>query len=426
VSPYDVLIKLKETKGKKAKVKLLKKYESQWLRDIVKNALDPFITFGVKTYVFEEEIPTHLDFEHELGKMAFVLNELSRRSLKGNSALEAIKKASAALNDQQRYVFQCVLDKDLKCGVGAATANEAFPGIIPVWKMQKANKLNKKKLVFPCLAEIKENGRGNTAVVNGDEVKHFSNNGKENSNMNYFDDELIRIASGMPMVIFGEVRGKKGRGKNHFEKSQSLGAKNCDMTDMVFVIWDMVLLGEFKRQRCNRPQLDRSTRLKNHLREFQLNVDKDDYKIRFVRQKAVNSEKELYGYFEKVLRQGYEGLIVKNPEAPYEFKRGTNWMKLKESHTIDLKCVGVKQGKGKLKGQLGSVIVKRNGVKIDCPMGKGVTHEKAKKLWKKYKKNKKSLIGKIVEVAYQDETKDGSLFLPKFLHVRDDKSKADK
>jgi len=423
MNPYEVLIELQNIPGKKDKIKFLKRYDSQWLRDIVKNAIDPFITFGIKKYTFEPEVSEHGDFEYELGRMAFVLNELSRRSITGNQAFEAIKKASAPLNSEQRYVFSCILDKDLKCGVSTGIANKAFPGLIPVWKIQKANKIKFEKVVYPCVAETKENGRGNTAIITGRDVKHYSNNGKENPNMNYFDDELTLIAQGVPCVIFGEVRGRKGKGVDHFKKSQSLGAKNADMTDMVFVIWDMLLCGEFKRQMSTpqRTQEIRSRRLKDHLRTYQMNYDKEEFKVRFIKQKIINSQEELERYYAKMLRQGYEGLIVKNLAAPYEYKRTYNWMKMKQQEDKDLKIVGVKQGKGKLKGTLGSVTVKHGKKKVDCPCGKGVNREVARKLWKKYKKNKKFLIGKIAEISYQNETPDGSLFLPKFVRIRDDK-----
>lgn len=428
LNPYEILTRLKEISGSKAKIKFLKKHDSELLRNIIKGALDPRTTYGVKQYDFSSTPAEHQSFFHEDRWMWCVLTELSRRSITGGKAQEAITKASNQLNEQQRYVFARILDKDLKCGVSVKTANKAFPDLIPVWEMQKAANIDFDKVTYPCIAEIKENGRGNNAIVVGREVTHHSNEGRDWEPGQYFNEELIKISGGLPVIFFGEVRGRSGKGVDQYKASQTFKGKNPDMSDAVFVIWDMLMLGEFKRKSVspNRTQAVRSRRLREAIREYQLNNDQDEYKIRFIKQRVINSKKELIAYYNKVLRRGGEGLIVKNMDATYKFTRNNNWMKLKESNTADLKIVAVKQGKSNLKGTLGSVTVKRDGVKVDCPMGKGVTRDDARRMWKAYKKDKKTLIGRIAEVSYQNVTPDGSLFLPKFLQIREDKTEPNK
>lgn len=424
---YQVLKALEAASGSKEKITILVENDTEKLRAFLKSACDPFITYGVKSYTFSEQALDHSDFEYNFKYIDFLITGLHRRTFTGKAAQDAIIKASKSLNEQQQYVLARILDKDLKCGVSVATINQAFPGLIPVWKMQKANKVDYAKITYPCWAEIKENGRGNTAIVLGDEVKHYSNEGNENQNMSVFNEELISIASGIPVVFFGEVRGRHGTGVEQFKDSQSLGAHNADMTNQVFVVWDMLMLGEFKKQECNRPQEIRTTRLRDMVNTYRINHDKDEYKVQMVAGKRIESEDELNAYASKMMAKGKEGLIVKRLDAPYLFKRNDNWMKIKESHTLDLKVVDVKEGKGVLAGTLGSVTVLHGKVKVDCPMGKGVTREVALALWEKYKEDKKNIIGQIAEVTFQNETPDGSLFLPKFLRLRTgEKSKADK
>ncbi len=425
-SPYKVLMALKKISGTNAKAEYLKKHDSELLRNVVKHAVDPMITFGVKQYEFSDEPAEHGGFLHDLKYMDFALTQLSNRGITGNAAQSMIDKASTHLNIKQRYVFACILDKDLKCGVSVKTVNKAFPGMIKVWDMQKAHPLKMKKVIYPAIAEIKENGRGNNAMIIGKEVIHYSNEGRVWEHGAIFNEELLWIADGIPCVIYGEVRGRRGKGTDQYRASQTFRGKDPDMSNAVFVIWDMIMIGEYKRRKVtdDRTQKVRSRRLKDHVRTMMLNHDQDEYKVVFARQKIVNSERELNKLYAHTIGRGLEGLIVKNMNAPYVFSRNYNWMKMKQSESDDLRVVAVKEGKGKLKGTLGSVVVKRHGVKIDCPMGKGVNRDIAKKLWKAYRKKKKSIIGKVVEVKYQNVTPDGSLHLPKFLRIRDDKDMA--
>jgi uncharacterized protein YueI len=421
MNPAEILRKIQTISGTNDKVDFLKKYDNDIIRNVVKYAVDPYITYGVKQYSFAEPCG-HDDFDHELRSLDFLVTKLSERAFTGKAAQDAIRTASKKLNADQQYVLGCILDKDLKCGISVSNANKAFPDLIPTFKIQKANKVDYAKVVYPCLAEIKENGRGNVAVVNFDVVTHYSTNGIVNENMSHFDADLLGIANGMPMVFLGEVRGRIGKGVDHYKASQGLGAKNADMSDKVFIIWDMLLLGEWKRQRCTRPQKQRSGQLKAAIRNWIIDSDKDEYTVRLVKQKIVHNKKDLEQYYVDMVNKGYEGLIVKNLEAQYEFKRSNNWMKIKEQHDIDLKIVSVKEGKGKLAGMLGSVTVKNGKVKVDCPIGAGISHDEAKKMWKAYKKDEKTLIGKIAEISFQNETPDGSLFLPKFVRIHPEKN----
>ena len=64
-----------------------------------------------------------------------------------------------------------------------------------------------------------------------------------------------------------------------------------------------------------------------------------------VAQKPVNSLEEVDSLFETVLKKGYEGLILRDPEAPYKMGRSTvkqGWMlKVKPFETFDSKVLDV-------------------------------------------------------------------------------------
>ena len=61
-------------------------------------------------------------------------------------------------------------------------------------------------------------------------------------------------------------------------------------------------------------------------------------------------------FFEDVLTQGHEGVVVKDPEAPYAAgRRGAGWVKVKPRRTADLVVVAVEWGSGRRQGWLSNI-----------------------------------------------------------------------
>jgi DNA ligase-1 len=61
-------------------------------------------------------------------------------------------------------------------------------------------------------------------------------------------------------------------------------------------------------------------------------------------------------FFERVVAAGYEGVVVKSPDAPYEAgRRGASWRKVKPSHTLDLVVLAVEWGSGRRTGWLSNL-----------------------------------------------------------------------
>ena len=99
------------------------------------------------------------------------------------------------------------------------------------------------------------------------------------------------------------------------------------------------------------------------------------------------------------LEQGYEGLIVRHPFAPYERKRSLYVMKYKPQQEDYYTCVGCVEECDKWdspKGRLGSLILTSDeGTLFNC--GTGFTAEQREQLWKQRTK----LAGQVVRVRYQ-------------------------
>jgi DNA ligase-1 len=61
-------------------------------------------------------------------------------------------------------------------------------------------------------------------------------------------------------------------------------------------------------------------------------------------------------FFEQAVATGYEGVVVKALDAPYEAgRRGAAWRKVKPSHTLDLVVLAVEWGSGRREGWLSNL-----------------------------------------------------------------------
>ncbi len=65
---------------------------------------------------------------------------------------------------------------------------------------------------------------------------------------------------------------------------------------------------------------------------------------------------EARDFFERMLQQGYEGVVAKALDAPYEAgRRGASWLKVKPVFTLDLVVLAVEQGSGRRRGKLSNI-----------------------------------------------------------------------
>jgi DNA ligase-1 len=133
---------------------------------------------------------------------------------------------------------------------------------------------------------------------------------------------------------------------------------------------------------------------------------------------------------EYVRRGGYDGLILRDRNAPWTsgLARNGELIKVKPSVTLDLRCNGVIQGEGKHAGKLGAISVSFHGVN-SC-VGTGFSDEQRDSFWKGATRNDPddlllNPIGQIVEVECMCVNTNNTLREPRFKAVRWDKSKAD-
>ena len=126
-------------------------------------------------------------------------------------------------------------------------------------------------------------------------------------------------------------------------------------------------------------------------------------------------------YAEAAVEGGFEGIMIKSLDAPYECKRSDSWMKWKPTISVDLNIVGFEEGTGRNKNRLGAIICEGddNDRRICVNVGSGFSDTLRDEYWA----NRDQLLGHLVEVQADAVTQnqDGtySLRFPRFLRFRD-------
>lgn len=111
----------------------------------------------------------------------------------------------------------------------------------------------------------------------------------------------------------------------------------------------------------------------------------------------------------EALSRNQEGLILRNPEAPYEYGRSHNLLKVKEFIDEEATVISTYEGEGKHTGRIGGIVcVRDSGEEFRC--GSGFTDEQRENPPK---------VGDKVTIRYFELSKDGIPRFPIFVTVRD-------
>ena len=117
--------------------------------------------------------------------------------------------------------------------------------------------------------------------------------------------------------------------------------------------------------------------------------------------------------FRRFVSQGFEGAMIKDTSSPYtQGKRSNAWLKVKAVDSEDCPIVSVHEGKGRLAGTMGYVVVEHGSRLVR--VGGGFTDELRATIWA----NRDTVIGSFLEVTFQSKTPDGSMRHPR---IRGDK-----
>ena len=393
--------------NKEARLKELTPLEKQMFR----YAYDKCMSFGLK---FSDYQIAKRPLQDPCPEDFTLLDKLSTRDLTGDSARDTVTKHC----DKHGALVMLICNKDLRCGVTATSVNKVHPGTIPVFKIQLAKELPLAKVEFPCFAETKYDGVRLVIANRSGRVEFVTRNGKSvklpmlkcyleaQAKKNYILDTEVTLASGKM-----EDRTKVSGMINSAMKGGVIQEQLLH-----FNVFDCMSLTDFDSQRCLYTYQQRRVLIAGALAELQCP------QLSQAQAFEVANADEAQAIYDKHISQGYEGLILKHAMAYYTFKRTTAWAKMKETKTADLLCIDYCDGEGKYEGMIGALVCEGTveGQTVRVRVGSGLTDADRALDACDY-------VGNVLELKYnavvQDkDTLQRSLFLPRFVTIRGDKS----
>ena len=388
---------------------------------------DSMITFGLK------QIPEKTDEDGPglpWDSFTLALTGFVTRNVTGNTARDMIQAMmKSATKAQWNGWYRRILIKDMRAGFSENTVNKVvgkkYPQYsIPVFSCQLAHdsanhesKVNGKKYI-----EVKLDGVRVITIVRTDgRVDMFSRNGKELANFPHITDQISAVAKIDPpkydIVLDGEIM------SSSFQDLMKQVHRKSDVeaSDAVLHLFDMCPLDKFQEGKWDKDQTTRSLYVYEWHKKHKDNLPN----LSVVGHELVDLEtKEGKQRFKEInqlaIAGGYEGIMIKDPDAPYECKRSHAWLKLKPFIEVSLTVTAVEEGTGKNVGKLGAFVCEGtdDGKNIVVNVGSGFSDVNREDYWS----TRDKIIGKVVEVRADAVTQnqDGtfSLRFPRFLTFR--------
>jgi|TARA_R110001592_G_scaffold79123_1_gene237049 DNA ligase-1 len=429
MQPQEIIKHLEADNSKLAKQAILLEAMQEGLDEFfegVTMALDPMVTFGVKQVPERSDVLTGQGLSW--GNFKVLAEQLRNRELTGHAARDAIELAmGVATTEQWNGFYRRVLIKDLRCGMSEKTVNKVakdFPQYaVPVFTCSLAHDSAKheKKMVGKKQIEIKLDGVRVITIIQGNKVEMFSRNGKQFHNFGHIIKELETVIKDYPvpypLVLDGEVMSA-----NFQDLMKQLQRKETvQNSDAVLHVFDTIPLGCFKAGSWDKPQSFRSLITKHWV---------DDHKDVLEHVQALDWEdvdldtpegQERFTALNKAaVDGGYEGVMIKDIDAPYECKRTHAWLKAKPFIEVTLEVVDVEEGTGRNEGRLGAIVCEgmddERHIKVN--VGSGFSDLNRDNFWAE----KDSLLKQLVEVRADaiTQNQDGtySLRFPRFKTFR--------
>lgn len=416
---------------------------------------EPFKEFLIRVYnprinYFQRKIPDVVSYEmkeqstHEL---YVTLDALSSRIITGGEALEYVRNFLLEANQTIRELFELVIGRDIRAGVGVGIINEIYKDLIEEIPYCRCSKLDEKALdrfdTMPdgFLIQKKSDGQFSYIIIQDGEVSFLTRAGTQ-----WTSDKLSKELKHLPnCVIVGEAliiedrkvfdrktgnglltkfikrestletledKAKSGRTKAKLDLAEKRDEFNWIDSTINFQVWDSLTFSEFENGLSTRPYTERfgeAIRLSFMTQSLQP-----------IPSYRVYSMKEAQAIADEYISEGFEGAVVKKLDTIWEDGTSKDMVKIKEVYDADLYCVGIKLGKGKYKGKIGSLILQTSCGRIEVDCGSGLTDLDRNK-------HPDEFIGKIIEIQYNKfiqskKDKPASLYLPRFVEVREDKN----
>ena len=445
----NLLIEIEGLTGggsQKVKQDLIRENLSPEMEEIIRISFDPFLTTKLnKIEVLQES-------SNDLPTDPFpTLKDLTGRLFTAPAANDQLRKEAhdlvnrSPLSYEQRKMLAKVLTKRVNIGIGAKLINKAVgKPLVPDPSLMLAEDDEAQIAKWSTIViEEKYDGVRVIAIVKGDSISYFTRSFNELPGrcLQKITRELKTLLNGAmvpaPGIFFDGELTDLNRKSVSGKVTQMLKGAPADSIgdDMLYNIFDVEEADALDKGKGNNPFSQRRALLETMFRTNKLDliVDRLDKKndkeemtsIVLANSITTDDHSLIHKTYKELVDVGGEGVIVKSPDHLYECKRSKSWIKIKEVNDCDLIIKGHYPGEGKREGYIGGLICEDASGTVKVKVGSGFTEDDLKTL----SVNPDGLIGKIAACQYNvvinDKTGGWSLFLPRFIEVREDKDEAD-
>ena len=387
---YQAIIQIRRASGMNNKKAILGGFPE--MKNMLRTTYSPYIQFGVTP---TEAWITESGEEQFSEKTTWLLSALANGDLSGNRARAAIRAHLKELSYNSGRLLIMILNKTFDFGLAIKSINDVFPGLVPTHPIQLAKAFEQRKCKFPCFISPKLDGL-RSVYKNGEFYSRQGHKFVGLSSLKLEMEDLMQQLA-VPCQFDGElmVDGE------HFNEISGKIRAFTEADNAHYYIFDS--------PNFEHPQ---------HARLAFLDLLATRYRylhITFVPHTTVTTMADISAKYAEYLAEGYEGAIVKQESGMYQDARTWNWMKLKNTETADCRVKDVFEGEGKYVGMVGGLVVDFGGVAVR--VGSGLSDKQRMYWWN----DPEEIIGRMVEIAYQEKTPDGSMRHPRFKTLRGDK-----
>ena len=412
--------------SRKHKQDVLTKYkDDEVIKRYLKIAYDPYVVFGISTKKLNK-MARPIDWFHAatVFELFDYLTEHNTGTLEDIAACQEMLFCAAELDGTLECLLSDLICKDLSIGCDAKTINSVMPGLIPTFNVQLAEKyFDKPERVegkeFALTTKI-DGGRIVALKENG-QVSFYTRAGQRYEGLVDLEQEM---SAKMPdnLCLDGEITLLNDRGipsKDAYKQAMKITRKDGEKHGVKMKFFDAMSAEDFRNQRCDLTWTERRAIATN----LALNNEFTFFELLPLLYKGSDTS-VIAEFLDRAIADDQEGIMINICDAPYEFKRTTNLLKVKKMQTLDLQIIGFEEGSGKYAGTLGAILVRyKNGNTVK--VGSGFTDWLRSEIWN----NQNKYWDRICEIQYFEETtnQDGgeSLRFPIFKDFRYDKLEAD-
>lgn len=392
---------LRKTNKREIKRTILKRFETYGTL-ILKITYDKNIVFGIRS--LKSNKSGFLDIEAVYSNFFDTLMKYVNKEIEHKEAMTKLTDVFSLCNKETQELINDILSRDLKCGISQVILNDVFgESFIKEFKVQLANKYNPEKEYATklWLASPKLDGLRCFYVHN--KLKHHPN---------WVKEKTLYTRNGKE--VFG------------FEKIRSYLEEVCTANKLDFADGELfskeLLFEEIQSIVTTRKEISPERKKKiffnlfaistNSLEHFcdttkMLRAYEQNEFFKVVEYYLVDSKEEIERLHDRFVNVGYEGIMLRDTKELYNFERSNALLKYKKFKEDDFEIIDVEFGRPRTKYENEIVRIKVVKENIESWVGTGLKDSTRKMLKELHEENK--LIGKLVEIKYQNITEDNSL-----------------